>query len=681
VVIDNFEELREYMLEWCKRIGRLPSRAEINEDEKLKSQTTLSRWFKKHTDKSMANYFEELGFMKYKRETKFDFETVKKELLGYAKKSNRVPTVEEISKYSKLPSSTRLNFIFRENINITYTDYLKNNGYKTKEKLELKIVKLHEFDNFKVQLVDTCKKLGRIPTTNEFGDVGIFPYSYHVVSYTFGYYGNIGYLEFLKSKGYETKDIIDRRLKYNSLFEKIKLRLLELCNEFGYIPTREDMEKDSIISERSYSVDGIFASQGYEGYHDFCLKQGFDYKRTKSKYTDMVVRQLEEIWKKYYDENGRYPNSVDCNKDSYLPTWQRVKHICGEGFYDFYVKYTKVDRLKGKGYDFYCEKFKRICGEIGRTLTTSDLFYNNFELPTARWLVKHCPDDNIRDYNQFINYLELKPYYGVSKEYAISMIRKKRKEVDRNLMVKDFADPSGNEVGIGTITRIWGSFNNMLEGLGYEVNQTGGITLHKETNEMLTDIYDLCSHINEKYRRKIIAVSDLNECDWCSTYSTYQRIFKKELNMSLREVIMFFGFDMTEAGLGMYHKFEDGEETHSKYEFNTSKFFKDCNIKYTRDVNYSDFILPYDGLKNCDYVVNINEETIYLEIAGMLDEEKINFNRLKGRHKYYKKGLDEKIKMLQENKLNYHILYPPNFNKSIEDTYSFLNINSDLSVS
>ena len=70
-----------------------------------------------------------------------------------------------------------------------------------------------------------------------------------------------------------------------------------------------------------------------------------------------------------------------------------------------------------------------------------------------------------------------------------------------------------------------------------------------------------------------------------------------------------------------------------------SKFLKDYGLKYNvdyfRDVKYSTFIPEYKNNMNCDYVIHINNKTIYIEIAGIIAEYKTWFydDRVIGRSK------------------------------------------------
>lgn len=117
-----------------------------------------------------------------------------------------------------------------------------------------------------------------------------------------------------------------------------------------------------------------------------------------------------------------------------------------------------------------------------------------------------------------------------------------------------------------------------------------------------------------------------------------------------------------------------------------SKYLKDngfiYNKDYFRDVKYSNFINNYNGNMNCDYVIYIGNDVLYIEIAGIIAdyktwyyEDKIISNS-KSKEKYRIK-LKEKEQMLKTNNLRYFILFPCDLTKE-NFTDIIYNQSSDL---
>lgn len=389
----------------------------------------------------------------------------------------------------------------------------------------------------------------------------------------------------------------------------------------------------------------------------------------------VIPENYEELcvmWQDYFNKNGSYPNSLDCQNDNNLPAWSRVRELCGYKFEEFCMVFN-INKLNiKKDYIYYCELFINTCEKLERTLTNRDLVNNKYGIPSARWLVKNCPDEKVKTYDDFINYLGLKSSYNVSKEYASKQILTKYKLLKRALKQSDFKNPVGEEIGMGTINNLWGSFNNMLEDLNLPINQVGRRTLHRDIETLKNDIIKVCEYVYATKGIKNVSIEDISNCDWCLDYGTYNRWFKKEYNMTVSQFISSIGYIPNKVGVGMTFEFEDGEVTKSKYEYETSIYLRNKNIPYIRDVRYNTFT-DYIGSKDCDYVITTNNTVWYVEIAGMLDYTKKSKSYDDEIRKRYKKGLNKKIELLDDNKLKYIILYPEDFKtKTLDEIFAFL---------
>ena len=105
-----------------------------------------------------------------------------------------------------------------------------------------------------------------------------------------------------------------------------------------------------------------------------------------------------------------------------------------------------------------------------------------------------------------------------------------------------------------------------------------------------------------------------------------------------------------------------------------SKFLRDNNLKYNidyfRDVKYSSFIPDCNNAMNCDYLIELNGECIYVEIAGLIEAYKDYYYLHKEitaskKKEIYRKKLEEKEKMLKNNNLKYFILFPCDLTRDI----------------
>lgn len=453
-------------------------------------------------------------------------------------------------------------------------------------------------------------------------------------------------------------------------FNEINDALKELTEKLNGIPTVEEIEKDGRFPWIK-KLRKIYRENTGISYIQYLKQIGYNDKRVNEfTYDDLIC-----VWEDYYEKNGKYPKINDCRVENGLPSWSKVMRICGDKLEEFKLKYNVIIPPKKENFEDYCISIIELSKKLGKTPTTKEIRELADNIPDYRWLIRNCPDANVTNYNELMLYIGLKPHYLINKEMATTMILNKYKRLSRNLKKDDFDNPKYDEIGISTIDRIWGSFNNMLIDLGLPINQVSMLELSKSTTELEDDIKRLCEHVYNKNGNKLITLDDLKECDWCQSYGTYNRRFKKEFNMSLREYIESIGFELNKAGMGMVYTFQNGEITTSKYEYEVSNYLRANNIKYLRNIKYENFTYDYTGNKDCDYVITINNITWYIEIAGILRDVKSMEHsktiKLPKIQRKYLNDLIEKESMLKQANVNYKILFPNDL-KNLDEAFSFL---------
>lgn len=95
-----------------------------------------------------------------------DFKLLEKNLLKYAKKLKRIPTVKEIQYNENLCSTITINKLFLVNYNMTYIKYLQLLGYKISKKKSVKY-KEEKYEYYCNLFIKKCNKLGRVLKCNE----------------------------------------------------------------------------------------------------------------------------------------------------------------------------------------------------------------------------------------------------------------------------------------------------------------------------------------------------------------------------------------------------------------------------------------------------------------------------------------------------------------------------------
>ncbi|PAV30154.1 hypothetical protein CIL05_06720 [Virgibacillus profundi] len=451
---------------------------------------------------------------------------------------------------------------------------------------------------------------------------------------------------------------------YSEVYERVRNKIEEL----GYVPNLTHFYSQSNFpSKRTMLV--IFKKKFDKTYYEHFL--GLGYIPYQLSYMINTYEDLTDVWGKYKDKHGHYPNSTICNNHDRLPSWQFVQKVCGDRFEEFTTEYSYNPRgiISKKYYDEACSLLIQECDSQNKVLNHTELS-NNKNLHSVSWYIKHCPENNVKTCSDFLEYLGLKKQ--LNKDYATELIHLKHQSLGRNLMYDDFRNPKDGEVGLYIIRKYWGTLNNMLLDLSLPINQESMMPKKRTIDQLKQDIQKLCDDIYQREGRRNISLSDINECDDCLFSGTYNRYFKHEMNMTIGQYIESIGFYPNREGVGMIYEFDDGETTYSKFEYQVSSFLKDKNYEYERDVLYSTFIDDYDGHKDCDYTINHNGEIWYVEVAGMLDYSKVNRYKDDYIREKYKTGLTEKETMLKANNVNYTIIYPEDLKKPLDEVFYFL---------
>lgn len=267
----------------------------------------------------------------------------------------------------------------------------------------------------------------------------------------------------------------------------------------------------------------------------------------------------------------------------------------------------------------------------------------------------------------------------MTKEKAIPIILSKYEELKRPLLQRDFqgVQTTENSIGIRVIWKIWGTFTNMIRELGlpehdyfYKPHDKNYVP-HEE---IIDGIHRVIMRVKQS-GRKTLMYSDFIDEHIVSNMSTLRRHCKLD-GVTLNLIIESYGCIMQPSGNGFNHVFPDGEKVVSKYEYDFSDFLKKNGFiygkTYFRNFYYRKLDEDYNGNMNCDYLLNINGNEVYIELAGILgNKEHMEAYRkntpIKSKSKEeYKNKLYLKRDIFERNGLEYYILLKDEMN---EDNY------------
>lgn len=315
------------------------------------------------------------------------------------------------------------------------------------------------------------------------------------------------------------------------------------------------------------------------------------------------------------------------------------------------------------------ERFKDISLKLGRAVKYDEMA--EYNLRSTRWYVQYCDNPKVSNFSEFIEYeIGMMPRYNVSKENAIKYALELQESLGRPILKKDLKGAINNGIGQGAINSYWGSFTKMKEELGLKM--VGRNLRDKEQSifKIKRDIVVLCAYILQNENRITLTSSDWKKIKM-SRFSSCNKWFC-DCGLSMREFINSIGFELVESGRGLNYFFEDDSEiTRSQYELDFTKKLRSMGLQYNkdymRDVRYGTFIDTYNGMLDCDYVINYKNRIIYVEIAGMLRDYKswyLNNKSINSKSKEnYRIKLLQKENMMKSQGLEYYILFPEDLNE------------------
>jgi hypothetical protein len=407
-------------------------------------------------------------------------------------------------------------------------------------------------------------------------------------------------------------------------------------------------------------------------------------KRTaNNKYKKYTKDELSNEIKRFVDEFEKVPTSKDFEKLEGYPSRKTFTNIFGN--FNDAIRYAGFEPV---GMNHRDNKIKYNKEYLLNKITENIDTYE--KIPTMKDMTKFLGyEPKIYYYEIFGSWnnalqelnLPLNQISHYTDEFLESEFRRFISEYGR---IPTFREFNNNEYpSFWCYQNRFGSWNNAVKAYGYNIQSD------LYNFEVLKDqLLNFCRNIKLNEKRNIITISDIENCKEIASYSCFRKHLKNN-GYSIKSFLNEYGFDMLDEGSGMNYTFKDGEKIRSQYEFYFSNYLRNnlslkYNINYFRDVKYKLFIDNYNKNSNCDYVINLNNKILYIEIAGMLRDHKKHYLQNKS-IKYktrnnYRINLYNKETMLKNNNLNYYILFPSDLTNQYLDSIfnQYTNIIKDV---
>ena len=385
--------------------------------------------------------------------------------------------------------------------------------------------------------------------------------------------------------------------------------------------------------------------------------------------TEIIYDDLIKLYEQYIEKFNEVPVFSKCTLQNNMPQGRIINRILNENnvtYNDFLLQFEKVShvRTESKDYDAYVKKFKNCCKKENRTLKGNELLNNSYGLPSASWFVKYCPDNNVKTYNDFVLWCNLSSNKTVyDKEYVSNVLIQLEKDLQRPIRGYDITKET---VGFSMIVvkRIFGGLNNAKKELGLLETPTIQPKPFEHYKCLLDNVLDQIKENDET--KTIITWNDLE-----NTSANGQTISRKSIMSSFNnagidifQYIKSKGFDMNPSTMSFHYTFNDGERTVSSMEYDFSSFLRSLGYKYNKDYYRDVMYKTFSNTKrkiNCDYVINVNNTKLYVEIAGVIYNDSSDNWRTKPykskRHVDYRKNLLYKENLLIDKNENYLFLF------------------------
>lgn len=341
---------------------------------------------------------------------------------------------------------------------------------------------------------------------------------------------------------------------------------------------------------------------------------------TKVTYEDLVI-----LYNQYIDTYGEVPIYSKCDTKHNMPQGRIINRVIadkGITYNDFLLQFGKVShvRTESKNYDVYVKRFKEVSDKLGHAIIQKELLNNSYGLPNPNWFVKYCPDENVKTYDDFVQWCGYESNkLEKDKEFVANTLINLEKELSRPIIRNDI---SLEKTGFSMIVlnRMFGGLTNAKKELGLMKTPPTQPLPFEYYKEKLDEILD---NIKTHTNRDIISWYDI-ESELNNPYSiehkTLTKSFKRE-GVDIFAYIKSKGFMMNPSNFSFHYTFDDGERVVSSMEYEFSEYLRslgyEYNKDYFRDVLYKTFSNEKSKM-NCDYKIMIDNVPLYVEIAGII---------------------------------------------------------------
>lgn len=343
----------------------------------------------------------------------------------------------------------------------------------------------------------------------------------------------------------------------------------------------------------------------------------------------ITLDELVEAYWQFIELHGAAPISRDCTAKNNLPQMRIIRRVLADNnitYGAFMSQFGKSSHVRSEieCYDDYVKQYITQSKVVGHTITYSELFCNQWGLPSPLWFVSNCPDKTVTTFPQFVSWCGLMPAKKVwTRDEVGNALCDLESELHRPTTSHDIRP---NTVGFSMIvvSRLFGSLGNAK----HEFGLSKSLSSKKLPFEFYREKLDqTVLNIVSATKRNTITWKEIEDNIYCpdgyvraTDHKTYMRAFRGA-GVDLIEHLKSNGVEMCPSSFSFVHTLDDGERTRSNMEYDATMLLRSLGLVYRkdyfRDVQYRQYFSEPSNI-DCDYDIVRGSEHRFLEIAGMI---------------------------------------------------------------
>lgn len=383
---------------------------------------------------------------------------------------------------------------------------------------------------------------------------------------------------------------------------------------------------------------------------------------------NLTYDQLVILYKEFIIRTGRFPTTADGLAKNNLPQYRIIHKILkqkGIMYKDFMLQFGKVSKVRTENpedYEIYLKKFLNTCSSLGRALKLNELMNNHYGLPSASWLVKFCPSEQVKTYKQFLDYYGLPQNKHIwTKQEVAEKLKQYEAVVCRPITTQDLTLSKSGVPQIA-VNRLFGGITNAKK----EIGLLATLPAQPLPFEYYKDILKrIITSYKQETGKEYITWRDIESgkySDHSPEHKTYIKSFKRA-GVDLNAYIRSLGCMLNPCSFSYTYTFEDGEKTGSNMEYEVTTHLREIGLVYNKDylrtIRYNEFTNDKSRM-DCDYCIITNSGNIYIEVAGMIQNIQGDWREKdypSAVENQYRDKMIKKEKVLKSNNLNYLFLF------------------------